>query len=149
LAAYDRALSLKPDLAEAWLGRGNVLDDLLRRDEAFAAYDKALSLRPGLAEAWLGRGNASYDLARYDAALTAYDKALRCINAIEPGFRPTIYTFRNRVSRRRIFTDSFAPPKPQASIRNANVIWRQPRLMALVHCDVGSLNMSGEKPGIE
>ena len=23
-AAYDKALTLKPDLAEAWLGRGNV-----------------------------------------------------------------------------------------------------------------------------
>ena len=25
LAAYDRALSIKPDLAEAWLGRGKCL----------------------------------------------------------------------------------------------------------------------------
>ena len=38
----------KPDLAEAWLGRGNVFFDLKRYDEAFAAYDKALALKPDL-----------------------------------------------------------------------------------------------------
>ena len=57
LAAYEKALVLKPDLAEAWLGRGNVFAELKRYDEASAAYDKALALKPDLAEAWLGRGN--------------------------------------------------------------------------------------------
>ena len=48
LAAYDRALSIKPDLAEAWLGRGKVFADLRRYDEGFAAFDRALSLKPDL-----------------------------------------------------------------------------------------------------
>ena len=74
-AAYDKALALKPDLAEAWLGRGNVFYDLKRYDEAFAAYDKALALKPDLAEAWLGRGNVFIELKRYDEAFAAYDKA--------------------------------------------------------------------------
>ena len=43
-AAYDKALTLKPDLAGAWLGRGNVFTQLKRYEEAFAAYDKALAL---------------------------------------------------------------------------------------------------------
>ena len=47
-AAYDKALALKPDLAEAWGGRGNVFADLKRHDDAFAAYDKALALKPDL-----------------------------------------------------------------------------------------------------
>jgi predicted O-linked N-acetylglucosamine transferase (SPINDLY family) len=76
LCRYDKALSLKPDLANVWLGRGNVFYDLKRHDEAFAAYDKALSLKPDLAEAWLGRGNVFSDLKRYDEAFAAYDKAL-------------------------------------------------------------------------
>ena len=75
-AAYDKALALKPDLAEAWLGRGNVFTELKRYDEAFAAYDKALALKPDLAEAWLGRGNVFTELKRYDEAFAAYDKAL-------------------------------------------------------------------------
>ena len=47
-AAYDKALSFKPDLAEAWLGRGNVFFDYKRFAEAYAAFDKALSLKPDL-----------------------------------------------------------------------------------------------------
>ena len=53
LSSYDKALSLKPDLENAWLGRGNVFYDLKRYDEAFAAYDKALALKPDLENAWL------------------------------------------------------------------------------------------------
>ena len=75
LAAYGEALSLKPDLANAWFGRGNVLLDLKRYDEAFAAYDKALSLTPHSAEAWVGRGNVFLDLKEYDRAFADYDKA--------------------------------------------------------------------------
>ena len=39
-AAYDKALALKPDLENAWLGRGNVFCDLKRYDEAFAAMTR-------------------------------------------------------------------------------------------------------------
>ena len=65
-SAYDNALTLKPDLAEAWLGRGNIFAELKRYDEAFSAYDKALALKSDLAEAWLGRGNIFAELKRYD-----------------------------------------------------------------------------------
>ena len=44
-AACDKALTLKPDLAEAWLGRGNIFNELKRYDDALAAYDKALTLK--------------------------------------------------------------------------------------------------------
>ena len=46
--AYDKALALKPDFAEAWLGRGDVFKKLKRHVEAFAAYDKALAIKPDL-----------------------------------------------------------------------------------------------------
>ena len=76
LASYDKALTLKPDLADAWLGRGNVFRILKRHDEALAAYEKALALAPDLADAWLGRGNIFWDLKRHDEAFAAYDRAL-------------------------------------------------------------------------
>jgi predicted TPR repeat methyltransferase len=56
LAAYDKALSLRPELAEAWLGRANVFYNSKRHEEALAACDKALALKPDLAEAWHKRG---------------------------------------------------------------------------------------------
>ena len=76
LAGYDKALSIKPDLENAWLGRGNVFCDLKRYDEALVAYGKALSIKPDLESAWLGRGNVLSYFERYDEALAAYDKAL-------------------------------------------------------------------------
>ncbi len=45
-AAYDRALTLKSDLAEAWLGRGNVFNKLKRPVEAASAYAKVLEIDP-------------------------------------------------------------------------------------------------------
>ena len=76
-AAYDKALSIKPGSAGAWLGRGNVYLDLKRYDEAFAAYDKALSIQPDLAEAHHGRANILHALARNEEALSAVNRAIK------------------------------------------------------------------------
>ena len=57
------ALAAKPELVEAWYGRGNALAALRQGDGAFAAYDKALALQPDCAEAWLGRANAFFGAA--------------------------------------------------------------------------------------
>ena len=45
IAHYDKALTLKPDYAEGWSNKGNVLNELKRYDEAIAYYDKAISLK--------------------------------------------------------------------------------------------------------
>src|SRR6516162_11175830 len=83
LAAYDKALSIKPGSAGAWLGRGNVYLDLKRYDEAFAAYDKALSIEPDLAEAHHGRANILHVLTRNDEALNSLDQAIE-LDPIDP-----------------------------------------------------------------
>ena len=46
LGAYDKALTLKPNLAGAWLGRGNVFHKLKRHEEAASAYAKVLAIDP-------------------------------------------------------------------------------------------------------
>ena len=66
---------MRKDLGEAWYGRGNVLTEISRYDEALAAYRQALSLRPNLAEAWYGFGNVLSQLKRYGEAFAAYDKS--------------------------------------------------------------------------
>ena len=45
-SAFDRALALKPDLAQAWVGRGKIFFEQKRYDEALAAYERALELQP-------------------------------------------------------------------------------------------------------
>src|SRR5258706_29277 len=66
LNAYEQALALVPNLAEAWLGRGNVLIELKRYDEALAATNRALELKPGLVEPLLSRAHVFYELNRYE-----------------------------------------------------------------------------------
>ena len=55
LADVEKALTLQPQYAEAYLNKGNVCGLLKRYDEAIEAYDKALALKSPLAEAWFGR----------------------------------------------------------------------------------------------
>ncbi len=76
LASYDKALVIKPDFADAYYNRGNVLSELNRMDEALASYDKALVIRPDDAESHYHRANALRELNRMDEALASYDKAL-------------------------------------------------------------------------
>ena len=83
LAAYDKALALKPDLAEAWLGRGNVFFELKRYDEAFAAYDKAFSLKPELAGAEGARLHAKMHLCDW----SNFDAEVRPFNRFSKGWK--------------------------------------------------------------
>jgi hypothetical protein len=76
LAAYERAIALKPDFVEALNNRGNILAGLKRHDEALASFDRALVLRPDFAEAHNNRGVTLYELRRFDEALASHDRAI-------------------------------------------------------------------------
>ena len=76
LAAFDRAEAAIPNLAEAWLGRGNSFCELNRYQDALIAYEKALALDPDLAEAWFGCGNIFVQLKEHDKALATFERAL-------------------------------------------------------------------------
>ena len=90
----DKALSIKPDYAEALCSRGNALQELRRYEEAIASYDRALSIKSGIAETsnnrgntWLvvqseiaevlcNRGRALKAISCYEEALASYNRAL-------------------------------------------------------------------------
>lgn len=76
LACFDQALEIKPDYHKPWYGRGNVLFDLGRLEEAIASYNKALEIKPDYHEAWNNRGVILYNLGRLEEAIASYDKAL-------------------------------------------------------------------------
>jgi predicted O-linked N-acetylglucosamine transferase (SPINDLY family) len=76
VAGYDRALALRPDLAEVYYNRGNALRHLDRLDAAIASYDSAIALKPDFAEAYVNRGVALQDLWRPNEALESYDHVL-------------------------------------------------------------------------
>jgi predicted O-linked N-acetylglucosamine transferase (SPINDLY family) len=98
LAAYARALTHRPDLAGAWIGRGNILHDLGRDEDSLAAYDRAVACQPDLAEAWLGRAHILGALARYDEAAAAFDRALQ----LEPDLK---YLAGHRLNMKMLLCD--------------------------------------------
>ena len=51
-AAYDKAIDIKPDYAEAYNNLGIALKGQSKLKEAAEAYNKAIGINPGFAEAW-------------------------------------------------------------------------------------------------
>ena len=77
VSAYDEAIRLKPDFAEAYNNRGNAKTDLGQYEAAVADFDEAIRLQPDFANAYSNRGNAKADLGQYEAAVADYDEAIR------------------------------------------------------------------------
>jgi tetratricopeptide (TPR) repeat protein len=111
LSAFDKALELKPDLAEAWVVRGTVRAELRRYDEGLADCDKALELKPDLAEAWLGRGNVLFSSGRNDEALAAYGRSI----ALKPDLEEALSN--------KIFALDFSPDASLTEQQDARHDW--------------------------
>ncbi len=77
LAHFQRALRLKPDIAEAHSNLGNALQRMGRYDEAISHYTEALRLKPDLAEAHNNLGNVLLKLGRAADAIIECEQALR------------------------------------------------------------------------
>ena len=76
IEAFDRALDVEPDSAEALLGRGNAFYALARYDEALAAYDRAVQAAPDRPAPYLARSNALTALGRTEEAAVAFARAM-------------------------------------------------------------------------
>jgi tetratricopeptide (TPR) repeat protein len=77
IVAYDHAILLDPNYADAYFNKGYDLDDLKRYDEAIVAYDQAIRLNPTHALAYNNKGISLDNLTRYEDAIVAYDHAIR------------------------------------------------------------------------
>jgi len=69
LACYDTAIALKPDYADAFYGRGNVLQEGKRVADAMASYQRARAFMPGHKSALSGLADCALglcDFARRD-----------------------------------------------------------------------------------
>ena len=77
LGAYDLAIHLKPDFAEAYNNRGNAKVNSGKYAAAIADYDKAIHLRPDFAKAFNNRGASKAALKLYGAAIADCDTAIR------------------------------------------------------------------------
>jgi len=77
IAAFDKAIRLNPQSAEAYHGRGMAHNETGQNERALKDYDAALALDPQYAEAYFNRANAYSDTGKYERALKDYDEALR------------------------------------------------------------------------
>jgi len=74
---FDRAVEIKPDLAEAYYNRGIALQGLKLLEEAIDSYDRAIEIKPDLAEAYYNRGIALQELKRLEEVIDSYDRAIQ------------------------------------------------------------------------
>ncbi|MEI6002940.1 tetratricopeptide repeat protein [Paraburkholderia bengalensis] len=74
--AYQHAIALAPDYAEAYSNLGYVQREAGDPMSAIDSCDTAVQLKPSYAEGWVNLGNAFFDLGTDDAALRHYMKAL-------------------------------------------------------------------------
>ena len=77
IAAYNRAIDLDPDDADAYNNRGVVKGELGQYEDAISDCDEAIRLKPDNANAYTNRGNAKIGLGYYEDAISDYDKAIR------------------------------------------------------------------------
>ena len=82
IEAYNKALAIKPDYADAYNNMGNALKEQGKLEEAIEAYNKALAIKPDYAEAYNNMGNALQEQGKLEEAIEAYNKAL----AIKPDY---------------------------------------------------------------
>ncbi len=89
LAAFQQAVELDPQDADAQLVLGDCLRHMKRPRESLAAYDRAAEIAPTNVEAWLGKAQCCTELDDLSAAITAYDRAIE----LEPR-RPGVHALR-------------------------------------------------------
>ena len=82
LAAYARAVALRPNYAQAYNNAALALQDSGRWDDAIASFDKAIECQPDYAQAHYNRGVLLQQQGRSDDALASYQMVIE----IQPAF---------------------------------------------------------------
>ena len=76
VAAFDRAIELRPTLSNAYLNRGASLDELELHDEAIVDYTSAVDNNPENADAYFNRARTFFYLGHIEEAISDYTEVL-------------------------------------------------------------------------
>jgi tetratricopeptide (TPR) repeat protein len=77
IQAFDKAIQLNPNFANAWNNKGWILAKQGKYDDAIQACDKAIQLAPKNDSVWSIKGYALAKQGKYDDAIQAFDKAIQ------------------------------------------------------------------------
>lgn len=75
--AFDQAIWLMPNYADAWFKKGLALGSAHRYQEAIASIDQAIRLQPNNGMAWLGKAVVLNEAGRKQEALQCVERAFR------------------------------------------------------------------------
>ena len=73
---YYKAISLKPNFAEAYFNMGYALKNQGKLDQAIKAYNKCISIKPDYAQAYNNKGNILKEQGKLEEAIQYYNKTL-------------------------------------------------------------------------
>lgn len=76
ISAYEEAIRLKPDYANAYINRGVAKAHLGQYDDAIADYDEAIRLKPDDTDSYYNRGIAKHKLDLKDEAQKDFETVL-------------------------------------------------------------------------
>ena len=82
IEAFNKAIAIKPDYAEAYCNMGNALQEQDKLEKAIGSYNKAIAIKPEYADPYNNMGNALQEQGKLEEALEAYNKAI----AIKPEY---------------------------------------------------------------
>ncbi|MBN3939407.1 serine protease, partial [Nostoc sp. NMS9] len=77
VAAYEKAIQLNPNYADAYYNLGNALSEQKKLDAAVTAYQKAIQLNPNDAKAYYNLGIALTQQKKLDAAVAVLQKVIQ------------------------------------------------------------------------
>jgi len=76
IAAYDRAINIRPNNYDAWYKKAEVCYKLKRYEEAIFCYEKTVKLQPNHWQGWRSLGILFYQSNRYEKSVECYFKSL-------------------------------------------------------------------------
>ena len=76
IAAYDRAINIRPNNYDAWYKKAEVCYQLKRYNSAIFCYEKTVKLQPNHWQGWRNLGVLFYQSNRYEKSVECYFKSL-------------------------------------------------------------------------
>ena len=104
IAAYNKALQLRPDFPEALNNLGVALGNKAQFDDAITALNKALQIKPDYLEALNNLGAALDGKGQFDEAIAVYNKALQ----IKPDEPKALYNLGGAFASKGQFDEAIA-----------------------------------------